>query len=85
MYLLWIMLAFLLPYIIRLLRGPTIWDRLIALNLVSIKVIIIIIIFASINEKAYLLDIAIVSILLWFICIIFTAFFLRDRTKGGAK
>jgi len=81
MYLLWIMLVFSLPYILKLIKGPTIWDRVLALNLVSFKIVIIIIIFASINKTAYLLDLAIVSTLLSFLCIIFTALFLRDRMR----
>ena len=85
MRLVWIMLAFLIPYTIRLVKGPVIWDRILALNLVSVKIIIIIVISASIQKTAYLLDLAIVSVLLWFICIIFTALFLRDRMKGRTQ
>ena len=85
MHLLWIMLAFLLPYMVKLVKGPTVWDRVLALNLVSIKMVIIIVIYASIRQTSYLLDIAIVSTLLWFICIIFTALFLRDRMAAGVK
>jgi multicomponent Na+:H+ antiporter subunit F len=79
------MLAFLLPYIFRLTKGPTIWDRVLALNLISVKVVIIIIIVASITNTSYLLNLAIITTLLWFICTIFIALFLRDRMKGGVK
>ena len=85
MHLLWIMLAFLVPYTVRLVKGPVIWDRVLALNLISIKTVIIIIILASIYNRSYLLGIAIVTTILWFICIIFTALFLRDRMRGEKK
>ena len=83
MYLLWIMFVFLSLYIVRIVKGPSIWDRLLGLNLMSTKIVIIIIIFASLNETAYLLDFAIVYALLGFIGIFFTARFLLGRTKGG--
>jgi len=64
-------------------RGPSIWDRLLGMNLVSTKIVIIIIIYASINETAYLLDFAITYALLGFIGIILTARFLLGRVRGG--
>lgn len=85
MYLLWIMVIFLLPYFYRLLRGPSIWDRFLGLNLISTKIIIISICYASINNSAFILDFAIVYTLLTFICIIFTALFLQDRMKKGGN
>ena len=85
MYLLWVMLAFLSLYIVRIIKGPSIWDRLLGLNLISTKVVIIIIIFASLDETAYLLDFAIAYALLGFIGIMFTARFLLGRIMGGKK
>ena len=83
MHLLWVMLIFLVLYMVKLVKGPAIWDRFLALNLISTKMVIIIIVFASMYDTAYLLDLAIISTLLWFICIIFTALFLKDRKTGG--
>jgi len=83
MYILWIMFIFLSLYIVRIVRGPSIWDRLLGLNLTSTKIIIIIIVFASFHETAYLLDFAIVYALLGFIGTIFTARFLLGRIKGA--
>ena len=85
MYILWILLAYLTIYIVRVVKGPSIWDRLLSLSLISTKVILIIVIYASFHETAYLLDFAIVYALLGFISIIFTALFLLERTKGGRK
>ena len=85
MYLLWVMVVFLLIYIVWVVKGPSIWDKFLGLSLISTKIGILIIVFASNAKAAYLLDFAIVSILLWFACIIFTALFLLDRIKGGKK
>ena len=82
-YILWIMLIFMALYMIRVVRGPSVWDRLLGMNLISSKIIIIIIIFASFHEAAYLLDFAIVYVLLGFISSLFTARFLLGRIRGG--
>ena len=81
MYILWIMLVFLFLFIIRAIKGPSIWDRLMAMNIISTKIIIIIIVFASVNETAYLLDFAIIYALFGFIGTIFIALFLSERSK----
>jgi len=85
MYILWIMLVLLVLYSIRVIIGPSIWDRLLGLNLISTKVVVIIILFASLTETAYLLDFAIVYILLGFISVFFTARFLLGRINGGKQ
>lgn len=81
MYLVWIMLGFLFLYVFRLAKGPSVWDRLLGVNLVSTKVIILVIALASLTGRTFLLDFAIVCTLLGFICIIFIAQFLLDREK----
>jgi len=81
----WIMFVLLLPYIFMIIKGPTIWDRLLGMNLIFTKTLIIIIIFASIHETAYLLDFAIVYVLLTFVSMFFTARFLAGRVLGGKK
>ena len=79
-----IMLGLIVPYGIRVIYGPSVWDRLLGLNLIASKIIIIIIFFASINEMTFLLDFAIIYALSGFIGTIFIALFLseRDRKKG---
>ena len=62
--------------------GPSIWDRLLGMNLISTKIIMIIIVFASINNTAYLLDFAIIYTLFGFIGVIFTALFFLEKSKG---
>lgn len=76
-----IMLAILLFSFFRVIQGPSIWDRLLGFCLVSTKVIVIVVFFASINDTAYLLDLAIIYALFGFISEIFIALFLSDRAK----
>jgi len=77
------MLACLAVYVARVIKGPSIWDRLHGLSLVSIKILLIIVLFASYQDTAYLLDIGIAYALLGFIGTVFTALFLLERLKGG--
>ena len=85
MYIIGILMAYLAVLIYKTVKGPSVWNRLLGLNLIFIKVIIIIIVYSSVNETAYLLDFAIVYALLGFISIIITAQFLLERIKGGGK
>lgn len=80
---LWIMFALLGIYLIQIKKGPTVWDRLLGMSLITTKVTIIIIVFASLNQTSFLLDFAIVYALIGFISIIFVASFLADRKLGG--
>ena len=82
MLILWIMFVLLGLYLIRVKIGPTIWDRLLGMNLITSKVIVIIILFAYINEITFLLDFAIVYALMGFISTIFIALFLSERRIG---
>jgi multicomponent Na+:H+ antiporter subunit F len=60
LYLTLFMLAvFVVASFIRMLKGPTIWDRILMLNLISAKVIIMIAIYAILQDSTTLLDIAI--------------------------
>ena len=85
MYVLWIVLAFMLVFIINTVRGPTVWDRLLGTSLVSVKIIVLIIALASLYDLPYLLDYAIIHTLFGFISIIFIAFFVLDKARGGKK
>ena len=76
------MMAFLIVFVIRTVLGPSVWDRLLGMCLISTKLTIIIILFASANNTAYLLDFAIIYTLFGFISVIFMSFFLLNRAKG---
>ena len=83
---LWIMLVFMVIIFVQLvIRGPSIWDRLLGVSVTSVKVILFIIFFASINDRAYLLDFAIICAMFGFIGTIFIALFLSNRGKGRDK
>lgn len=70
-----------LLYIIYAIKGPSIWDRLLAMSVISTKIIIIIIFFATVNDTSYMLDFAIIYALFGFIGTIFIALFLSERSK----
>ena len=80
-----IMLGLTLIYLLRVIIGPSVWDRLLGLNLISSKIIVIIILFASIRDSTFLLDFAILYSLFGFIGAIFIALFLSKRNlqKGS--
>jgi multicomponent Na+:H+ antiporter subunit F len=84
-YVIWAMVVLMIIYIIRAVRGPSIWDRLLALMLASAKIIIIIVIYASMVEISFLLDFAIIYALSGFITTIFIALFLSGRRIGKKR
>jgi len=69
-------------YIVRTLKGPTVWDRLLGLNLIASKVIVIIIVVSSMYELPFLLDFAIIYTLSGFVGIIFLALFFSKSRLG---
>ena len=81
MYILWILLVYLFLFMVRVIMGPSVWDRLLGMNLISVKIIMIIIVYASVYETAFILDFAIIYTLFGFIGVIFTALFLLERAK----
>ena len=83
MYVLWVMFAFMFLSLLRIIMGPTIWDKLLGMNLIASKIIIVIIAFASANQTNYYLDFAIIYALSGFVGIIFISLFLSKRKKGG--
>ena len=82
---LWVMLGMLIAYLIRVVIGPSVWDRLLGLNLVATKIILIIMIYASINEITFLLDFAMVYALSGFLSTIFLTLFLSERNSRMKK
>ncbi|MCL2372895.1 MAG: monovalent cation/H+ antiporter complex subunit F [Defluviitaleaceae bacterium] len=76
-----VLFAYLFFSMIRVAIGPSVWDRLSGLNLVTTKIILVIVIFASINETTYLLDFAMIYALSGFIGTIFITLFLSNRNR----
>ena len=83
-YILTLILIFLFLSAIRNFKG-SIWDYLLGMNLISTKVILIIVIFAANTGLEYLLDFAIIYALTGFICTIFIASFMSERLKKGGS
>lgn len=78
-YLIIIIAVFMVGGIIRTILGPTIWDRMLGMNLISSKIIMAIVVFALILDKSYLLDIAIAYTLIGFIGMVLIARFIERR------
>ena len=81
----WITLVYLLFTGVLVVRGPSLWDRLLGLNLITSKLVVLIVFFASMHDLAYLLDLAIIYLLFGFIATIFIALYLRKTEKGERK
>ncbi|MCL2611514.1 MAG: monovalent cation/H+ antiporter complex subunit F [Defluviitaleaceae bacterium] len=83
---LYIIIGFFAIYAIRVIKGPAIWDRIMAMNLMSTKIIVFILIFASIFEISFLLDLAILYLLGGFMATIFICqFFVYVSKKEKNK
>ncbi|MDI3535530.1 MAG: multicomponent Na+:H+ antiporter subunit [Eubacteriaceae bacterium] len=65
--------------IIRVLLGPSIWDRLLCLNVVSAKIIMAIVLLSVISNQDYLLDIALIYAFLGFLGTVLIARFIEKR------
>lgn len=74
-----VLTMFALAAIVRVLLGPTIWDRLLGLNLISSKIMMIMVLYALILDKSYLLDIALVYGFFGYIGIALLARFVEKR------
>lgn len=57
----------------RVVIGPTVWDRLLGLNMVSSKLVMMIVVLAAIRQAGMLLDVALIYGLLGFIGVTFMA------------
>ena len=81
----WILIGYVFLCLLRLLKGPSVWDRLLGMNIVATKTVVIIIVYASINNTAFLLDFAVVYALSGFIGTIYIALFFADRRRRKRK
>ena len=81
----WVLVVYLFLAFVRVIKGPTIWDRLLGMNVIATKIIVIIIIYAAIHDTSFLLDFAIIYTLSGFIGTIYIALFFADRKERGKK
>ena len=65
-YILYFLLAFLVGALYRLLRGPLLEDRILALNVVAVIIVVIIGFYSIINDQSFILDIALIYAVLSF-------------------
>ena len=71
--------AFAVGDIIKMITGPTIFDRLLCFNILSAKIVMAMTVFALMTGQSYMLDIAIVYTLLSFVSTVLIARFVRSR------
>ena len=72
--------VFAIADIYKMIAGPTIFDRLLAFNILSSKVVMAMVVYALSTSQGYMLDIAITYTLLSFVSTVLIARFVR--TKG---
>lgn len=74
-----VMIFLIVLSLLRIILGPSIWDRLVGLNLLTAKVNILIILVAYFLELDYILDIAISYTLLSFIGIMIISNYIQRK------
>jgi len=74
-----ILALFSIAGLFRVLRGPTIWDRLLGFNLFSSKVIIISVLMGVVIDRSFMIDVALIYGVLGFIGTIMIARFVERR------
>ena len=78
----WIKIAIAVVFAVLTAAGPGMWDRFLGLNLLGIKIVMVMIVFSSMEGITFLLDMAILLTLFDFMGTIFIAlFFVRLRNK----
>lgn len=73
--------GFILLVLVRVVMGPTIWDRLLGLNMVSAKIVMAIVVLAVMTQRSYLMDIALVYTILGFVGTVLIARFVEKKGK----
>lgn len=63
----------------RMILGPTIWDRLLAFNQLSSKIVMSIVLLSLVSNQTFLLDIAIVYTLFSFVASVLIARFIKEK------
>lgn len=66
--------------VIFLIKGPTVWDRLISLNLMTLKLAMLIVVYSVLAESNIMLDIAMTYSIIGFLTVSMLSRFIL---KGG--
>ena len=69
----------LLASLARVVIGPTVWDRLLGMNLITTKIVMAIAVLAVLMDRTFLVDVAIVYALLGFIASILIARYIEKK------
>ena len=85
MWILYVLMAYLFVYIVRSVKGPSVWDRILGMGLASTKIILIIVVYSSYQNDSNFLDFAIIYALMGFIGTIFIALFITERIIAAKK
>ena len=81
-YTFFVLMVFFVIIMIRVIQGPSVWDRVLGFNLISSKIILIIVALASTTNTGFILDVAIIYAMFGFLGEIFLVQFLSKRTKS---
>jgi len=65
--------------IYRIIRGPTIWDRMLGVSLFSAKVIVAMVLLGVIIDRTYMIDVALVFSVLGFISTVIISRFVERK------
>lgn len=79
----WILLAYAIATLLRLIRGPTLGDRLVALNVLSGLALGFLVIQGVLQGRALYLDVALVYDIFGFLGFLALAFFLKKNSEDG--
>ena len=85
MYVIWVIFVYLFLYVIKLVKVPSVWDKLLVINIMATKIVMIIIVYASVNDADFYLDFAIIYALSAFMGTIFITLFLAKIGKKGDR
>lgn len=77
----YILIGLMIAITARIMLGPTIWDRLLAINLLSSKLIMLTIIYAFARQLPYILDIALVTTIVGFVGVVFISLFVEGQRR----
>lgn len=76
-----LLIIFLSFSLLRIVLGPSLWDRLLGLNMVASKLLALIVLYASFKNYSMYLDLAIVYALLGFVGIIFLSIYVQRKGR----
>lgn len=81
----WALIVLLVLTFLKAIKGPKLWDRLLAMNLITVKGILLILIYATLKDASGLIDVALIYALFGFIATIFLALFISEHKERSRK